>query len=101
MVWESAFPKRYDVEVSVDGHTWHAVVDSAAGHEGHVLHNLGNTRAQFIRLTCQEGWSYWGCSMFELMVKGRLQPDCHRVALDLEVMYSMNHLKLTHHTLFS
>ena len=95
VVWEAAFPKRYDVEMSVDSHTWRTVVDSAVGREGHVVHDMGNKRAQFIRLTCQEGWSYWGCSMFELKAKGHLQQGCHRVALDPKVTRAMNRSKLT------
>ena len=72
VVWEAAFAKHYDIQASVDGRAWRTIT-SATGHAGHMLHNLGNKRARFIRLTCQEGSSYWGCSMFELVLNGRLQ----------------------------
>ena len=73
VVWEASFAKRYDIDASVDGRKWRTVVDSATGRKGHVFHPLGNARARFIRLTCQESASYWGCSMFELVLNGRLQ----------------------------
>ena len=72
VVWETAFAKHYDIEASVDGGDWH-IISRSTGHEGHVFHDLGNKRARFIRLTCQEGPSYWGCSMFELILNGHLQ----------------------------
>ena len=73
VVWEAAFAKSYDIEASLDGQRWYHLLANATGRKGHVLHPLGDKRARLIRLTCRETTSYWGCSMFELVLLGRLQ----------------------------
>ena len=85
VVWEASFAKRYDVEASVDSNRWYTLVDGATGQKGHVLHTLNGTHARFIRLTCRETASYWGCSMFELVLNGRFQQGCGGVDLDKKV----------------
>ena len=92
VVWEASFAKRYDIEASLDNNRWYTLVDGATGQKGHVTHPLNGTHARFIRLTCRETASYWGCSMFELVVFGRLHKGCGGVDLDDEVKHFLKNI---------
>jgi hexosaminidase len=65
--WEVAFPKRYAVSVSDDGHAWREV-GQGEGREGITDVRFPRCEARCVRITCREPATGWGYSVWEAEV---------------------------------
>ena len=67
ITWETAFAKKYAVEISGDGKTWKDVFDGE-GKVGETRAAFPTVRARFMRLNLKEAATGWGYSIFNLEV---------------------------------
>ncbi|MEU3466251.1 discoidin domain-containing protein [Streptomyces sp. NPDC006733] len=65
LVWDPAFAKSYEVQVSDDGATWRSVYQTTAG-DGDVDTLAVNTTARHVRLQLTARGTAWGYSLHEI-----------------------------------
>ncbi len=65
--WESAFAKKYRVEVSTDGDAWRSVAEGA-GKAGSTDASFGTATTRFVRVAMESPATAWGFSIRELEV---------------------------------
>lgn len=70
ILWETAYGRIYDIEVSVNGKEWIRVVQQTAGSGGMDYLPFSETEARFVRLKGYQRGSRYGYSFWEFMVHG-------------------------------
>jgi F5/8 type C domain/LiaF transmembrane domain len=70
LVWERAYARVYDVQVSDDGSSWQTVVHQEEGQGGTEEHTLDDVRARWVRVRGIERSTPYGISLYELEAYG-------------------------------
>ncbi|TDQ01538.1 discoidin domain-containing protein [Labedaea rhizosphaerae] len=70
LVWESAFGKAYQVQVSDNGSDWHDVYSTANGDGGSDDFDVAGT-GRYVRVYCTQRGTAWGYSLYEFGVYRR------------------------------
>lgn len=70
IAWESAYARRYAIEVSPDGMEWKRVATRDNGAGGVEISSFDPVRARFVRFVGIERATEWGFSFWEMLVHG-------------------------------
>jgi len=70
IAWESAYARRYAIEVSLDGTDWKRVATRDDGAGGVEVSSFDPTRAKLVRFVGTERATEWGFSFWEILVHG-------------------------------
>ncbi len=65
IVWEGAYAKEYDIEVSVDGQTFTKVASVTIGREGEEITSFDPVETRYIRVNCKARATKYGSSIYE------------------------------------
>lgn len=68
MLWEDAYAKSYEIEVSEDKSTWSTVYAESNGDGEWDDLKIENSSARYIKVNCSERATEWGFSLWELEV---------------------------------
>ncbi|MGM1062839.1 discoidin domain-containing protein [Saccharothrix sp. Mg75] len=70
LVWEGAFGRAYELQVSDDGNTWRSVHGTTTGNGGVDSIDV-NASGRYVRLHATRRGTGWGCSLYEFGVYRR------------------------------
>lgn len=70
LVWETAYAKRYAIEVSADGESWSLAFEKNGGEGGIESVEFSPAPARYLRMRGMARSSEWGYSLWELFVHG-------------------------------
>ncbi|MDP8217415.1 MAG: discoidin domain-containing protein [Candidatus Theseobacter exili] len=71
IIWQDAYAKEFDVEVSIDGSKWVKVYSVDSGEGGEQDINFSPTRGRFLRLNFRKrALPQWGYSFWEVEIYG-------------------------------
>ena len=65
LVWESAYGRAYEIQVSDNGSDWHAVYSTTAG-DGGVDGLAAGGSGRYVRVYATQRGTGWGYSLYEL-----------------------------------
>jgi hypothetical protein len=68
LIWEDAYAKAYQVQVSTDDSAWHTVYSTDNSRGGIENLRFAPVKARFVRIYCTKRASQWGDSLFSLGV---------------------------------
>ena len=70
IAWEDAFAAKYRILVSQDGTNWSTAYTAAEadGHTDEIF--FAPVTARYVRVACEKRGTSWGCSIWEMDVKG-------------------------------
>lgn len=68
IIWETAYAKKYNIEVSLDNKTWETVYSTKSGEDGEAEITFKSRNAQYIRINAIERGTEWGFSIWEVLV---------------------------------
>jgi beta-glucosidase len=68
VIWESAFAKIYEIDISDDAANWKTIYRENNGQGGEEIIKLENSKARYIRLHCITRGTQWGFSIYEFRV---------------------------------
>jgi hypothetical protein len=70
LMWEAAYGKGYDIQVSTNNNTWTTAYSTVNGDGGTDDISIAATKARFVRLNGTLRGTEWGYSLFEFEVYG-------------------------------
>jgi|GEM_PF-1987651 murein DD-endopeptidase MepM/ murein hydrolase activator NlpD len=68
LVWETAYAKRYRIEVSTGGSSWTTVHSQQNGRGSTEIAKFGMTSARYVRMYGVQRGTWWGYSLYEFGV---------------------------------
>ena len=74
LYWEAAYGKAYDIQVSSDNEKWQTVYSTEHGVGGIDEIEVAPVKARYVKVYGRQRGTYWGYSIYELVLKTTAEP---------------------------